>query len=171
MNSQIDPTKFMIRIIDAGDKEYLQAALTMMTNESRRLRFFSSVKKLTEKELEFFTEVDQHNHLAFVGIYDDKYPAGSIRCIRNLERPEYAELAITIVDEFHHHGLGYRMLEILATAAIKEKITHLYGDFHTSNVNILKLLEKYRFRHNIPSDSFLLNHKNDGFLYFEMALA
>ncbi|MDO9181119.1 MAG: GNAT family N-acetyltransferase [Bacteriovorax sp.] len=174
MINKIDKTKFSIRPIAASDKESLQAGLAMLSHESKRQRFFSGRKGLTDKELTYFTEVDQHNHIAFVAIFTDDntaVPAGSVRCIRNPERPEYAELAITIIDQFHHQGLGYHLLETLAASAIKENITHLYGDFHASNGNMLKLLDKYRFRHNIPSDSFHIIHNNDGFLYFEMALA
>lgn len=165
---------FEIRAITANDKESLQDGLAHLSSESKRQRFFSSRKSFTDKELEFFTEVDQHNHIAFVaGFLGDTAPtpAGSIRCVRDSNRPEYAELAVTIVDRFQGQGLGYRLLDTLAKAAIKEKITHLYGDFHTSNTNMLKLLEKYCLRHNIPSDSFHLKHTSDDFLYFEMALA
>lgn len=167
----MDENPFTIRAITEADKDYLQMGLSQMTKESRRLRFFSSIKALTNKELDYFTKVDQHNHLAYVAIFNGISPAGSIRCVRNNKRSEFAELAVTIVDKFHHQGLGFRMLETLASAAIKEKITHLYGDFHASNVNMLKLLQKYCQLHNIPTDSFQLKHKDDGFLYFEMALA
>ena len=167
----MDESKFHIRAISKSDKEYLQKGLSQMTEESRRLRFFSTFEKLTDKQLKFFTEVDQHDHLSFVCIFNKISPAGSIRCVRNTERPQYAELAVTVVDEFHHQGLGFALLETLADAALKEKITHLYGDIQSSNTNMLKLLDKYRFRHNIPSDSFKLIHKDDGLLYFEMALA
>ncbi|MBC7538768.1 MAG: GNAT family N-acetyltransferase [Bacteriovorax sp.] len=166
----MDTSKFIIREIQPGDKESLQEGLAQMTNESRRLRFFYSRKNFTEKELKFLTEVDQHNHIAFVCISNENSPAGSIRCVRNFDRPEFAELAVTIVDKYQGQGLGYRLLDTLADAAIKENITHLYGDFHTSNTNMLKLLEKYCLRHNITMDSLSLNHTSDGFLYFEMPL-
>jgi GNAT superfamily N-acetyltransferase len=158
----VDKNQFVIRAIVPGDKESLQEGLAQMTNESRR--------HFTEKELKFFTEVDQCNHIAFACLLNDHSPVGTIRCVRNTDRPEYAEMAITIVDKYQGQGLGYLMLETLAKAAINQKITHLYGDFHTSNTNMLKLLEKYVQRSGIPSDSLRLNHKTDGFLYFEMAL-
>lgn len=170
----ISYSHFMIRPIEAQDKEPLQAGLLMLSNESRRHRFFSSRKNFTEKELKFFTEVDQVNHLAFVAINMDQFgpsPAGSIRSVRDVNRPEFAELAVTIIDLYQGQGLGFKMLEVLADAAKKQNITHFFGDFQTSNTGILKLLEKYCRVNNLPKDAFKLKHVSDGFLYFEMALA
>lgn len=166
--------QFTIREIQPGDKGPLQEGLGMLSSESRRQRFFSSRKNFTEKELKFFTEVDQVNHLAFVAIYSDETgsaPAGSIRSICDTHRSEFAELAITIIDQYQGQGLGFKMLETLADAAKTHQITHLYGDFHANNTGMLKLLEKYCRVYNIPPESFKLTRVGDGFLYFEMALA
>ena len=165
--------EFKIRAILPEDKEGLKEGLALLSAESRRQRFFSSRKDFTEKELTFFTEVDQINHLALVAINKGAgpSPAGTIRCIRDNTRPEYAELAITIVDIFQGRGLGTELMEQLAKAAQLQNIKFFYGDFHTSNIRMLKLLEKYRVKHQIPAEKFHLTHKSDGFLYFEMALA
>lgn len=167
---------FEIRPIQADDKEGLKLGLAMLSSESKRQRFFSSRKDFTEKELAFFTEVDQHNHIAFVALSkktDGPHPAGSVRCVRDLlhGRPDFAELAITIVDCFQGQGLGKVLLDVLADKALKEGIRYFYGDFHASNIKILKLLEGYCVRHALPEGSFHLQRQPDGFLYFEMALA
>lgn len=167
---------FEIRPIRPEDKDGLKRGLAMLSSESKRQRFFSSRKDFTEKELTFFTEVDQHNHIAFVALLkkeEAREPLGSVRCIRDLlhGRPDFAELAITIVDRFQRQGLGKALLDALAEKALKEKINYLYGDFHCSNIKVLKLLEGYCVRHQLPPASFHLQRQADGFLYFEMALA
>lgn len=166
---------FEIRPIRPDDKEGLKLGLAMLSSESKRQRFFSSRKDFTEKELSFFTEVDQHNHIAFVAIskkIEGPQPAGSVRCVRDLlhGRPDFAELAITIVDCYQGQGLGKALLDILAEKALKEGIHYLYGDYHASNIKIQKLLEGYCVRHSLPKGSFHLERQADGFLYFEMAL-
>lgn len=167
---------FEIRPILPDDKEGLKRGLAMLSAESKRQRFFSSRKDFTEKELAFFTEVDQHNHIAFVAVSkkeDGPQPAGSIRCVRDLlhGRPDFAELAVTIVDCYQGKGLGKSLLETLAQKALEEGIHYLYGDFHASNVKVQRLLEGYCVRHHLPPQSFRLERQADGFLYFEMALA
>jgi GNAT superfamily N-acetyltransferase len=167
---------FEIRPIHPEDKEGLKRGLAMLSSESKRQRFFSSRKDFTEKELTFFTEVDQHNHIAFLALSKnttDPLPSGSIRCVRDLlhGRPDFAELAITIVDRFQGQGLGKALLDTLAEKALQEKINYLYGDFHCTNIKVQKLLEGYCVRHQLPPGSFHLQRQADGFLYFEMALA
>lgn len=167
---------FEIRPITAEDKEGLRRGLAMLSSESKRQRFFSSRKDFTEKELAFFTEVDQHNHIAFVALSREEMgpqPAGSVRCIRDLlrGRPDFAELAITIVDTYQGMGLGKALLDVLSAKALEEGVHYLYGDFHASNTKIQKLLEGYCVRHKLPEGSFHLERQADGFLYFEMALA
>lgn len=167
---------FEIRPIQPEDKEGLKQGLAKLSAESKRQRFFSSRKDFTDKELAFFTEVDQHNHIAYVAVSkkaDGPHPAGSARCVRDVMhgRPDFAELAITIVDEYQGQGLGKALLEVLAEKARKENIHFLYGDFSVSNIKILKLLEGYCVRHSLPAGSFHLERQPDGFLYFEMALA
>lgn len=166
--------KFEIRTITPEDKQGLLDGFALLSNESRRQRFFSSRQNFTEKELHFFTEVDQHDHIAYVAISHEitgNVPAGSIRCIRDPHRPHFAELAITIVDRFQGQGLGGEFMEIIAKKALSENLTHFYGDFHTSNNKMLKLLERYCAKHQIPENDLHLSRNADGFLYFEMPLA
>jgi GNAT superfamily N-acetyltransferase len=165
-----------IRPILPEDKDGLKRGLAQLSAESKRQRFFSSRKDFTDKELAFFTEVDQHNHIAYVAVSkeaDGPHPAGSARCVRDVMhgRPDFAELAVTIIDSFQGQGLGKALLEVLAQKAIKENIHFFYGDFNVSNNKILKLLEGYCVRHALPEGSFHLERQADGFLYFEMALA
>jgi len=116
MSNTLD--QFDIRPIEPNDKEGLQEGLTLLSNESRRQRFFSSRKEFTENELKFFTEVDQVNHIALVAInkIPGPSPAGSVRCIRDTHsgREHFAELAITIIDSFQGKGLGFILMDLLA---------------------------------------------------------
>lgn len=171
--NKIFNNKFLIRPITPEDKAPLQLGLAQLSSESRRQRFFSSRKDFTDKELKFFTEVDQHDHIAFVAIDtsgNQPAPAGSIRSVRDNKRPDFAEMAITVIDKYHKQGLGLALFETLAEEARLQKITHFYGDFHTSNTGMMKLLEKYCRIHNIPNEHIQLTRTSDGFLYFELPL-
>ncbi len=166
----MDNLSFSIRPIRPDDKDSLQLALNQMTSQSRRSRFFSGRILLSAQELAYFTEVDQVNHIAFVAITNELLPAGSIRCVRSPDRANYAELAITIVDKYHHLGLGFRMFQILATAAIAQNINYFFGDFQNSNTQMLKLLEKYNRSHLQEKGQLVVRHTSDGFLSFEISL-
>ncbi|MBY0414642.1 MAG: GNAT family N-acetyltransferase [Bdellovibrionales bacterium] len=160
---------FEIRPILPEDKIPLQVGLQMLSPESIRQRFFANKKAFTEEELKFLTEVDQINHLAFVAVYHnglEQLPAGVIRAIKKAEKPTYAEIGITIVDLYQGKGIGAKLFEEIAKRAESVGITHFYGDYHTSNLKMTKLLEKFS-KSRAP---MYLKHTGGGFIYFEAPL-
>jgi RimJ/RimL family protein N-acetyltransferase len=160
---------FEIRQILPEDKIPLQVGLQMLSPESIRQRFFAGKKEFTVNELKFLTEVDQVNHLAYVAVHHldgQRLPGGVIRAIKNIERPTYAEIGVIIVDSYQGVGLGIRLFNTIADQALKVGITHIYGEYHTSNLKMTKLLEKFA-KKRAP---LFLKHTGDGFIYFEAPL-
>ena len=160
---------FEIRQILPDDKVPLQVGLQMLSPESNRQRFFASKNEFNDHELKFLTEIDQVNHLAFVAVahIDGKLlPAGVIRAIKNIERSNYAEIAVTIIDTYQGMGLGIRLLNTIADHALNVGITSFFGDYHTSNLKMSKLLEKF----SKTRGPLFIKHTGDGFIYFEAAL-
>ena len=160
---------FEIRPILPSDKIPLQVGLQMMSPESIRQRFFSAKKEFSEAELKFFTEVDQNNNLAYVAVHHLEgklLPAGVIRAIRKKDDPHMAEIGITIVDCYQGRGLGMRLMDAIAERAKKVGIENLFGDYHTSNLKMAKLLEKFSKKHR----DLHIRHTGDGFIYFEALL-
>lgn len=160
---------FEIRQIKPSDKIPLQVGLQMLSPESIRQRFFASKKEFSEKELVFLTEVDQVNHLAYVAVHHfngKELPGGVMRAIKNIDKPGYAEIGITIVDSYQGRGIGYKLFDTICKRAREVGITHIYGEFHTSNLKMTKLLEKF-FKDQTP---LYLKHTGDGFIYFEAPL-
>ena len=160
---------FEIRPILPEDKIPMQVGLKMLSPESIRQRFFTNKKAFTEKELQFLTEVDQINHLAYVAVHHlngKVLPAGVIRAIKSSENPAHAEIGITIVDCYQGKGLGTKLFNEIADRAVQVGITHFYGDYHTSNKKMTKLLDKFsKIRGPLQ-----LKHTGDGFIYFEALL-
>lgn len=160
---------FEIRPILPEDKIPMQVGLQMLSPESIRQRFFANKKAFSEAELKFLTEVDQVNHLAFVAVHhlDDKlFPAGVIRAIKSSEKPTHAEIGITIVDCYQGKSLGTKLFDEIANRALSVGITHIYGDYHTSNLKMAKLLAKFS-KNRGP---LFVKHTGDGFIYFEAPL-
>ena len=160
---------FEIRQILPEDKIPLQVGFRMLSPESIRHRFFANKKEFTNNELKFLTEVDQINHIAFVAVHHldgSLLPGGVIRAIRNIERPTYAEIGVTIVDSYQGKGLGISLFNKIAEQSLKVGITHIYGEYHTNNKKMHKLLEK--FTKSRPP--LFLKHTGEGFIYFEATL-
>jgi hypothetical protein len=92
--------------------------------------------------------------------------AGVIRAIRSETNPAHAEIGIVIVDTFHGHGLGIRLMNDIAREAELVGITHFIGDYHVSNLKMVKLLEKFMNGRGALS----LKHIHDDVMHFEAAL-
>jgi GNAT superfamily N-acetyltransferase len=105
----LDGTPALFRPISPEDKARIREGLDMLSPQSRYLRFFAPVQRLSEEELRFFTEVDQVNHVAWGAITPDapEVPGlGVGRFVRIPESPEIAEAAITVLDRYQRKGLG-----------------------------------------------------------------
>lgn len=160
---------FEIRQIQPEDKIPMQVGLKMLSPESIRQRFFANKKEFSVKELQFLTEVDQVNHLAYVAVHhlDGKLlPAGVIRAVKRSDLPTHAEIGIVIVDCYQNKGLGKKLLDEIAARALLVGITHFYGDYHTSNLKMSHLLNKF----SKTRGPLKLKHTGDGFIYFEAPL-
>src|SRR3954447_26993452 len=96
-----DSTIVFIREIRSSDKEMLARGLAALSDESRHKRFLGPKPSLSTAELRYLTEVDSHNHRAFV-----LYPSGEeeqilavARYVRLADDDAAAEAAITVCDE------------------------------------------------------------------------
>jgi GNAT superfamily N-acetyltransferase len=83
--------------------------------ESIYFRFFSPRPRLSERDLERFTNVDYVDRMAFVGLIGDEL-VGVARYDRHRGRSD-AEVAFFIDDAHHGRGMATVLLEYLAAAA------------------------------------------------------
>ena len=61
-----DGTQVKIRPIEAGDKQELQEGLHRLSEATVQRRFLVPKVRFTKAELRYLTEVDGHDHVAFV---------------------------------------------------------------------------------------------------------
>jgi GNAT superfamily N-acetyltransferase len=115
-----DGTCLMFRLIMPSDKDLMMRAFGELSERSRYERFFSHLKRLSETQLRYLTEVDHRDHSAWVAIAVDgdmERGVGVGRWVRVPDQPEIAEVAITVIDEFHRRGIGRTLLYLAAGTA------------------------------------------------------
>ena len=135
-------TAVEVRPIEPADKQLLLDAFERLGEESRYRRFLHPVKRLTEKELAYFTEVDDHDHEALVAVgKHGTEPIGVARYVR-LAEPEVAEVAIAVVDHWHGHGVGTLLLHELVERARGEGIRHFQATCLADNAEVIDLLHR-----------------------------
>lgn len=136
-----DGTRVFVRPVRAGDKVALQRFVRELSPASAHARFFTAKPRLSRAELGYLTELDGHDHLAFVA-FDADRPArllGVSRSIRDPAQPQAAEAAITVADDLHGRGLGRLLGGTLADAARAEGVTRLTASMLSDNAAALAL--------------------------------
>jgi RimJ/RimL family protein N-acetyltransferase len=140
-----DSTRVRIRPIRPSDRYRLQEGLRQLSPESRYLRFHSAVDKLTEVQLTYLTEIDYHDHMAWVALnVDDRDEPGMgvARYIRLPNEPDVAEAAITVADRYQGRGLGSVLLAVLCRSAIENGIRTLRNYVLEENQAVIGLFEE-----------------------------
>ena len=139
-----DGSTVLLRPVNPDDKERLREGLRQLSPRSRYMRFFSSVDHFTDQQLEYLTNPDQVNHVAW-GAVDPEDPVhhglGIARFVRLEEEPA-AEMAIAIADDYQHRGLGKILMGVLYLHARERKIRSLTGILLPENRAVFRALKE-----------------------------
>ena len=136
-----DGTKIEIRPISPDDREALAAGLEHLSVESRYRRFFAPVSKLSERQLDYLTQVDHHDHEALVAVEASSGDGiGVARFVRVDD--ETAEPAIVVVDDWQRRGVGSVLLESLAQRAREEGISRFVAPVLAENEGAIAAFER-----------------------------
>lgn len=100
------------------DREAIREGYERLSERSRYLRFLAGVPHLTDQLLDHLVdEVDGIDHVALVlFVLDDDHqgvPAGIARVIRYPGRPDVADVAVTVADEWQGRGVATALLHQL----------------------------------------------------------
>ena len=111
-----------LRPIAPADEAALVDFYAEVSDESRYLRFFSPMPKLSERDVHRFTHVDHRDRVAFVMTVAEQIIAvGRYDTIEGGR----AEVAFLVQDKHQGRGIGQLLLEHLAQAA-RERGLHLF---------------------------------------------
>jgi GNAT superfamily N-acetyltransferase len=118
------------------DGALILAGFEHLGDESRFHRFFTAMPKLQENVLAQFLQLDGRDRVA-VAAFDPKAPSevgsdegrgiGVARYLASAEDEQSAELAVTVIDDYHGLGVGRVLLEALVVGALHAGLTSLYG--------------------------------------------
>lgn len=137
-----DGSEIRIRPIRPADRPLLSDAFERLSPESRYRRFLTPVKRLTAGQLAYFTEVDHSDHEALVALAPTGELIGVARYIRLAERPEAAEVAVAVVDDWQARGVATELLGRLVSRAREEGIGRFTATCLAENHDVIELLEQ-----------------------------
>jgi RimJ/RimL family protein N-acetyltransferase len=137
-----DGSQVHLRPIEPSDKQALVDAFDRLSFQSRYERFLTQLDSMSRSMQRYFTEVDQHDHVALVA-FDPETDrmVGVARFVRHND-PEVAEAAITVDDAWQGRGLGTLMLQRLSERAREEGVKRFSAFVLAKNDDMLVLLRR-----------------------------
>jgi len=127
-------------------KPLIAKGIERVSPESSRRRFFTVRRHFSERELDEMTTLDGWNRYAIGATAsgpEGPVGAGIARFARSAEDPTSAEVALLVVDDFQHAGLGRAMLARIAEAASARGIERLTALVLRDNQPMISMLRHY----------------------------
>jgi GNAT superfamily N-acetyltransferase len=155
-----DGRKVIVRAIRPDDKALLQEGMQHLSTQSQYFRFFTHKESLSEKELQYFTELDFVKHVALFAGFDENgqfSPAGTGRYIVSASETAgggtvsvenviaenvSAEIAVTVIEEFQGLGFATILLKHLIKIARSQSVQEFKGTVLPANQRMLNLVTR-----------------------------
>jgi RimJ/RimL family protein N-acetyltransferase len=138
-----DGSRLEVRALKPEDRDGLVAAAGRSSGETLALRFFSPKRGFTEKEIQFYTNVDFVSHVALVAVVEQAGKpliVGGGRYI--VAQPGRAEIAFTVEDAHQGRGIVSLLLRHLTKIARAAGLTELFAEVLPDNAPMLKVFER-----------------------------
>ena len=142
-----DGRKVEIRALQPADRDALTAAVGRMSDESMYRRFFAPKRNFSEREVEYYTNVDFVNHVALVAVLGagaEPQIVGGARYV--VIEPGTAEVAFSVDDAHQGLGIGGLLMKHLAGIARGAGLKRLVAEVLAANAPMLKVFEKSGLR-------------------------
>ena len=135
--------RIAIRPIAPDDKDRLVAGFAHLSDTARYQRFLGVMQRLTSSQLRYLTEIDHRDYEALVAVGpDDAGFVGVARYVRDPQRPDHAEVAVAVIDDWQNRGVATELLRQLSARARAEGIETFTATCLASNRPVLELLRE-----------------------------
>lgn len=146
-----DGSRVLLRRLRADDAERLRTGYVLLSNESRRLRWFDTP---AEAPVDFLRELDRRDHVAW-GALDvtatDGVFLGIARYVRTAPRAATAEVALTVLDPWQGKGVGLLLHAALHRCAARNRVKRFLYDVSEDNARFVRHLRDLGARRG-PAD-------------------
>ncbi len=111
---------------------------------SRYFRFFGAYPRMPAADLRRFVNVDHRDREALVAVLDNDL-IGVGRYERLPARPDSAEVAFVIIDEYQRRGIGPLLLSRLVVAAREAGIAQFVAEVLPANTPMMRVFARAGF--------------------------
>ena len=110
-----------------------------MSEEARYRRFFAPKRGFTQKEVEFYLNIDFVSHVALVFVLDNAIVGGGRYIVAE---PGRAEVAFSVDDAHQGQGIASALMRHLVVIAREAGMKELVAEVLPDNVPMLKVFER-----------------------------
>jgi RimJ/RimL family protein N-acetyltransferase len=138
-----DGRRAEIRALKPTDRAGLAASVRRTSEETRYRRFFAPKRSFSEKEIEFYLNVDFVSHVALVAELDEggcPVIVGGGRYI--VSEPGRAEVAFAVDDPHQGLGIATRLMRHLVAIARAAGLREFTAEVLPDNTAMLKVFER-----------------------------
>jgi GNAT superfamily N-acetyltransferase len=138
-----DGRQVEIRAFRPSDQADLLSAVARTSTQSLYRRFFTVKRRFSDREKEFFLNVDFVGHVALMAWTDEsaeKVIVGGGRYV--VVQPGKAEVAFVVIDRYQGQGVGAALMRHLTAIARAAGLQELIAEVLPENKPMLKVFEK-----------------------------
>ena len=142
-----DGTDILLRPIRPEDEALEAEFINGLSEESSRLRFFSTVRNLPHGDLARFCNIDYDREMAIVADVKQGGRSREVGVGRLITEPDKkrGEFAVVIADQYQGRGLGRKLLDMLIDIAEDKRLESIYGVVLRDNRTMLSLCKEMGF--------------------------
>jgi len=132
-----------IRALRPSDRAEMLAAIGRSSKETLYRRFFAPKRNFSEREIEFFLNVDFDSHVALVAVLSEsrrEMIVGGARYI--VSQPGRAEVAFAIDDPHQKLGIATHLISHLIKIGRAAGLEEFVAEVLPANVPMLKVFER-----------------------------
>jgi acetyltransferase len=140
-------------------KKQIELGFQHMSPRSRQTRFASAINHLSDEQLDYLTDLDGKDKLAWCATITrngEECGIGIARYIRLVNESSMAEFAITVVDKYQGQGVGYQLLSKLIESAAQNGFQLLRGYILMSNLPMLALCKRFDSSKSLVDGPFVI---------------
>ncbi len=140
-----DGSPVSIRLLTPTDRAHLLDGFGKLSAASRRSRFFSAMPVFNDDLLNRLADLDGFRHVAVGAFHDTDEIGNGIGVARSiqLDATEPAELAVTVIDDYHGRRIGELLLRVLIAVwqeQLRQRLQEQLGD----NMFVASILRENR---------------------------
>jgi GNAT superfamily N-acetyltransferase len=153
-----DGRKIEIRAQRPQDREGMLAAIAQTSSGSLYRRFFGVRREFSEKETDYFLNIDFISHVALVAVASDGGQPTIVGGGRYVVlQPGQAEVAFAVIDAYQGLGVGSALMRHLATLGREAGLREFIAEVLAENASMLNVFERSGLAMSIRRDGAVVH--------------